>query len=239
MKMKRSALNYLLLITLLLVSSCASKTYEWVKINPDKIIQAKSAKSYSENINYVEVLVNAKYKAERIVYVENSTDYFSAQNSKPSVKPHKGIVKNNQALKISNHVKLTSTPKIKTRPLTQGKVINQPIAKSNIPVNNKLTSVSVEEAAAMSKLNSGLKMPKKKKLPKDISLSERTNKYERHKPLSDNDIREEGARRNSYLWLGLVLLIVGLIIGLIFGGFAYFISVVGLVFLVIGYFPPV
>ncbi len=41
-------------------------------------------------------------------------------------------------------------------------------------------------------------------------------------------------KKGSYLWIGIVLLIVGLVVGLVFGGLGYVISVVGLVFLLLG-----
>lgn len=272
--MKKSALNFILLITFLTLCSCASGNYEWVKINTDKINKAKTAQPHSENIRYVDVKVNAKYKAENITYVENSADYFTSQNISTLVEPKKRIVRTPRVFKANNTAK-----KVISQPADNHKVIDKPIAKTII--KNNAETESLEDAEAMNKLNSGLIMPKKKKQliedkplfedvaaqvksnqkpvveevlvkPKaeehlsydnglgqledqDVELNNRELKDSSLEPLSDNQIKEEGVKRNSYMWIGLVLLIIGLIIGLIFGGLAYFISVVGLVFLLIGY----
>lgn len=260
--MKKSALNYILLITFFTLSSCASKNYEWVKINPDRIAKAKTSKPYSENIKYVDILVNAKYKAENVVYVENSAAYFTSQNSS-SVKPNNRRIINKRTLLANNTAKVTGQPASKPK-----------------SINIKSQRAPEEGAAAMNKLNGGLILPEKK-MPlaedkplfedvapvkethaqiekeavplntktdenlsydnglgqledQDIELSSRQLNDSSLEPLSENQIKE-GAKRNSYMWVGLVLLIIGLIIGLIFGGLAYFISVIGIVFLLIGY----
>jgi|GEM_PF-3366948 len=280
--MNKSALNYIVIISLLILSSCASKTYEWVKINPDKIAMAKAAIPYSENVRYVNVKVNAKHKAENITYVENSTDYFT----NPVFQPKETTKTTSRKIvtKRNNTSRVNKTPKI-------AKVISKPVVQSAPKKSVAPKQKVVESDISMSKLNNALIIPKKKKpkanntgqtlnpvkplvsaspakenkviLPAEPAKSnkEETLSHDNglgqledldrelsknndlqigaDQPIPDQHIREEASKRNSYMWIGLVLLIVGLIIGLIFGGLAYLISVVGIVFLLIGYFTKI
>lgn len=265
-------LTYILLISVLILSSCASKTYDWVKINPDKIAKARSAKPYSSNVRKVEVLVNAKYKAENVIYVDNSTQYFSQVNPSSVEKVNNTTVRSKRPIRVNKS----------TKSVNKYKAENRVVSNSKIAINNEIKQVVVEDKKAMDKLNSGLIMPDKKKekvenkkplfekpIPakesvqkiesidtpltkkndealnydnglsqledQDAELNSREIKDSSLEPISENQIKEEGVKRNSYMWIGLILIIVGLIIGLIFGGLAYFISAVGLVFLLIGY----
>lgn len=284
--MNKSAFNYIVIMSLLILSSCASKTYEWVKINPDKITMAKTGMPYSENVRYVNIRVNAKHKAENITYVENSTDYFTNPVFQPKETANtasRKITKRNSAYRINN------TPKI-------AKITSKPIVQSAPKQSVASKHKAAESDISMSKLNNALIIPKKKKPiaantgqsnainpvkspvktssaspakeTKVVSPSEpvKSNKEETlshdnglgqledldkelsknndlqigaDQPIPDQHIKEEASKRNSYMWIGLVLLIVGLIIGLIFGGLAYLISVVGIVFLLIGYFTKI
>lgn len=276
-EMSKSAFNFIGIMSLLILSSCASKTYEWVKINPGKTAMQKT----SGNIKRVNVLVNAKYKAEDIIYVDNSVEYFSKYGLE-----EKSIVR-----KTIKRRALVNKAPISANKVQSGAVLTKPnsFVKTPKPAIQKVEDNNV----AISKLNSSLILPKKKKVMVERSavslqvskpvkkpvpttnnteelsydnglkmLEDQDNElksnelvpeiiqekapeissevnYAEDQPISDNQIKEEGSKRNSYMWVGLVLLIVGLIIGLIFGGMAYLISIVGIVFLLMGYFTKI
>lgn len=280
-------------LLILSIAGCTSKRYEWVKVNPEKLHLAKTAKPYSESVRRVNIYINAKHKAELLVYED--ADTFLQKNIVPSAQP---ISKVNRPIKQNKIAKLSTTKKIVAKKSPAIALVKPaPAVKANKQV--KLTKPAVKEKTdeeeTLSKLNSALILPKKKPKqtiqPKETAVESVTPKEQARqqagvspmfsdqadsktqeatqtspKAVEDQEVTsspaeekleetqadnlnnpeeevknsEEGAfKRNNYMWVGLVLIIIGLIIGLVFGGMAYFISVVGVIFLLIGYFYKV
>ncbi len=277
-------------ILILSIAGCTSKRYEWVKINPEKLHLAKTAKPYSENVKRVNIYISARQKAEVLVY--NDMDTFFQKNV---VVPSSSL-KVNPKTKQNNVFKTAVTKKARQKKKSSSIALVKPTPDTQkdkqIALVKQATKEKTDEEAALSKLNSALILPKKKPKPQvakevvavespnpksqarqEASVSEifseqATNQKPEtapatskvvadHKPSNttqkevvtsnSDDISnaqeeevknsEDGTfKRNNYMWVGLVLVIIGLIIGLVFGGMAYFISVVGVVFLLIGYF---
>ena len=277
-------------LLMLCIAGCTSKRYEWVKINPEKLHLAKTAKPYSESVRKVNIYISARQKAELLIYTD--ADTFLQQNVAPSAQP---ISKVNRPIKQNRIAKLGTPKKVvakKVSAITLGK--SAPAVKENKQVKVAKPSVKekTDEEVALSKLNSALILPKKKPKqtiqPKETVVDNSILKKQASQQASVSQVftdqadtktpeanqtspkvverkevtsspteemvdasqaddlnvqseevenTEKGTfKRNNYMWVGLVLIIIGLIIGLVFGGMAYFISVVGIVFLLIGYF---
>ncbi len=217
--MIRPLSNFIFILALLILSSCASRDYEWVKINPDKISRIKTVRPKKEETKQVNVVVHLMPKAEGVIYVENSDDFFE-----PSGFNERKPLKSSITVDRGNNI---NRPKNISKPL------------HSTAQDKQIT----ENEAFMRKLNNALIIPKRKlpkdqkivSLPRELSKSE-VNSLESHPPIVKKKDKEGDSKRNNYLWVGLVLLIGGLIVGLIFGGIAYLISIVGIVLLSIGYF---
>ncbi len=283
-------------LLILSIAGCTKKRYEWVKINPEKLHLAKTAKPYSENVRKVNIYISARQKAEILVYDE--ADTFFQENVVEPTSP----LKVNPKQKKSNIVKsaLVRKSNLKRNNTAMALVKPAPLVKKNkefkqVKAAKPVVKEKTDEEMALSKLNSALILPKKKPKPQvakevvavespnpksqarqEASVSEifseqTSNQKPQTAPttskvVADNkpsntaqqevvnsnsddiinaqeeelkNTEEDSFKLNNYMWVGLVLVIIGLIIGLVFGGMAYFISVVGVVFLLIGYFYKV
>jgi hypothetical protein len=277
-------------LLILSIASCTSKRYEWVKVNPEKLHLAKTAKPYNENVKRVNIYINAKHKTE--LYVYEDADTFSQKSIVPSPQSTSKV---NRPIKPNKIAKLNTTKKIVAKKSPAVALIKPaPAVKANkqVKLTKPVVKEKTDEELALSKLNSALILPKKKPKqtiqPKETAVESVTPKEQARqqagvspmfsdqadsktqeatqtspKAVEDQEVTsspteekveetqadnlnnpeeevkniEEGAfKRNNYMWAGLVLIIIGLIIGLVFGGMAYLISVVGVVFLLIGYF---
>ncbi|WP_304068018.1 hypothetical protein [Pedobacter glucosidilyticus] len=260
---------------MLCITGCTSKKYEWVKINPDKLHLAKTAKPYQEDVKHINIYVNAKQKAETIIYY-GDTDTFLKDNQTTNRNP----------ISVKNTVKKFNRNSNKR--LAVKSQASAPIKSLNTKTSKVLkekNTAQIDEELAMSKLNSALIIPQKKsqKLStetfKNKVVKQETSNTNNQNTTSETDVNtnknpdtlpqtqtskttdvevfdvnssedsvtkyqddsvnhpdKQDDKRNNYMWVGLVLIIIGLILGLVFGGLAYLISVVGLVFLLIGYF---
>jgi hypothetical protein len=254
--MNRSLFKYIIIVTLVILCSCGSRTYEWVKINPDKVGMSKRSTSYSATVRQVDVKVNIKPKAGRVIYVENSEDYFanpiSGTTESFAVAPRKTVKRSHRESKSS---KLQVT-EVENRHSSSEKDIDINLLNKGliIPAKKKVKEVNHDgqeagdSVALSTNLTPGVEnMDDTLNHANDLSQLENSNRESAENELrtandqavAGNHIKEERSKRNSYMWVGLMLLIVGLIIGLIFGSMAYLISVVGIVFLLIGYFTKV
>lgn len=246
----------------LLLSACASRTYEWIKVNPDRLKAYKSAPA-NGGLRTVSMKISLKEKAEQITYYENTADYINANpeniDFEQAVIPNKSKPKYLRRNKASNSSlekkpllktsepefsvdKLNSSLRIPKKKSLKGsennlasKTDKPPIAPLEIaPSPDVTTTVEDKTDNTSESKNEGLFNEDNEQTSDDFSSS---NQVQEDDSL-DPDQKSSG-KKNSYMWVGLVLLIIGLIIGLIFGGMAYLISVAGIVFLAIGYFTGV
>lgn len=166
----------LLILTAILVSACANRaTFEWIKINPDKIKEANTRVAYRNGIRNIDLTLDLKEKTIPIYY--ESPEAFEAGNSIPLV-----IIKPEMVSKPSVKSKVINRPSIKTRktiapkpiyskPIELKKIIPkksstaQPVAVKKTSISNSVKGVDSinpeEEKIALDRLNGALKIPKK------------------------------------------------------------------------------
>lgn len=163
------------IVIALLVSACANQaTFEWIKINPDKIKEANTRVAYRNGIRNVDLTLDLKEKTTPIYY--ESPEAFEAGNSSPLVITKQEIIaKPNLKNKIVKRPAIATNKKvIKTvypKPVEVKKIIPtktiiaQPVTvKKPITAKPKKIADSVtpeEEKIALDKLNGALKIPKK------------------------------------------------------------------------------
>ena len=166
----------LLILTAMLVSACANQaTFEWIKINPDKIKEANTRVAYRNGIRNIDLTLDLKEKTVPIYF--ESPEAFEAGNSIPLVitKPEmvsKPSVKsktiNRPALAIN---KIVVPKPVYKKPVEVKKIIPLKVVPSKaIKANKKIAPKSAkiadsispnEEKIASDKLNGALRIPKK------------------------------------------------------------------------------
>jgi len=166
----------LLILIAMLVSACANRaSFEWIKINPDKIKEANTRVAYRNGIRNIDLTIELKEKTIPIYY--ESPEAFEAGNSVPLI-----ITKPEMVSKPSFKRKVVNRPSIKTKktiapkpiyskPIELKKIIpkksspDQPVAVKKTSIYNPAKIVDSinpeEEKIALDKLNGALKIPKK------------------------------------------------------------------------------
>lgn len=227
------------LIGLLMVLSSCRNNYEWININPEKILKARKYVPQSDKVNQVDITIDLKEK-DKTVYYNEPTGFFAdqakevlANNSSTSKKKTRTSIKKNNYSVLNNASVPALGKTIKTQP-------------SN--------SAVVSKSSTATKLNGALKLPVKALIKqKEVSKSVNGNlkpigeTAAEMRSLAFNDIKSKNPeiesksnqnlrRGQSLLWVGLVLGIAGLVLGFIFGRSAFIISIAGVVFAAIGFF---
>ncbi len=241
----------LIFFGIFLISACR-QNFEWVNINPDKLILASKRAPAPKGVRNVSITLDLKEKQKEIYY--NSTeDFISQQPSEISVIPNE---------KMDNNDKNTSSVKTSLEKKTEdSKNVNQQVLKTS-RVKPALAVKEVPDFAA-EKLNGALKIPEDEKAAvnkedapdqKLDTSKDDENKSEmklQSKKLTQTDNNEvvkiassttkttftqflNSKKGNSFLLAGLVMVIMGVVLGVIFGRTAFLISAAGLVFAVIG-----
>ena len=166
----------LLILTAMLVSACANQaTFEWIKINPDKIKEASTRVAYRNGVRNIDLTLDLKEKTIPIYY--ESPEAFEAGNSIPLVitKPEmvsRPIVKSKVINRPSINTRKTVAPKAiyrkpveikKIMPTKINTVLPLAVKKTNIVNPAKIVDSlnPDEEKIALDRLNSALKIPKK------------------------------------------------------------------------------
>ncbi len=211
--MKIYKLGFTLIFFLILFSGCASKTFEWVKISPRTGGKDNSSKLVVKRVD-LKILLKEKNITPQIIYnneFPNQEEKLFNRSLKQKIpKPISKKYKKQFRLKNKSEL-IENVPKnVVLMPEKQSK-IKEAVAE-NSPVIEIEEKPSFKELKAIndSKINNSKKqnLVEKDKIPK----------------------------KNNYLWIGLILLIIGLITGLVYGSWAYLISMAGIILLVIGYF---
>lgn len=223
------------LLALLLLAACAGPTFEWISINPDKIISARKTTPYHEGVKKVDLTFDMKEKTKTVYYNESDT-YFKENSSNPIAQREK---------RAFNDVNSSSPAITKSN--------NKTITHSSNTTKAESKSETKGEEEAVAKLNDALKIPLKTKTAnKDISntntkTSEPNTKTQASpqtevkkapqvKNTVSKEIKDAYTRRGiTIMWAGLILIVIGVILGFIFGRSAFLIAVAGLVFAIIGF----
>ena len=236
--MKVTLKKYILVVLGLFMLTACRENFEWVNINPEKLIAASKAAPYHKGVRNVNMTLELKEKQKETYY--NNPEEYIAQNPAP-VLVAKPTSRNRKKSSVA------STPSL----------IGQPISTVSPPI----TSSKLVPDTAADKLNGALKIPENEKLKNDKSLKETTNltegettkpdgslkqgdqletkkiiQDELHAPKKDTIFDQFAANKkaNSFLLAGFVLVILGVVLGLIFGKTAFLIAAAGLVSVIIG-----
>jgi F0F1-type ATP synthase assembly protein I len=224
------------IVSLLLMVSCARQNFEWIKINPDKIILARNTMPFTERVKNVDMTLQMQEKSEPVYYNESNT-YFN-QN------------KDAAASTATFDIKIEAPPKASTKKSQDTKIL--PASTNNAPHK-------IKEDESVSKLNDALKIPLAKEVksgniphtqikssPKREELKEsKTSPLIEKKPAvqKENNIKGKDAKTSvisqkgkSLMLIGGILVVIGLVLGFIFDRSAFWISAAGLVFAILGFF---
>lgn len=223
-------------LALLLVTGCATTNFEWVKINPEKIQLAKERSPYSDEIRRVNMVLQLKAK-DSVFYYPESSGFFAKDNTEAPFVPvqrtqRKNIKKSHYSAK---HVNVQNT---------------EPIAITKKKALIKSKSEQEESSANLSadKINAALKIPlNSKALKAGKNIASFGSSASEIREMAFNDIKkknpeleqksvEKQQRGKNLMWAGLILVILGGILGFVFGRSAFLISLAGVVFAGIGYF---
>ncbi len=188
----RKQLQALLLISGILLSgiitSCATKTYDFVRVKQEKAKRSQSQISESDSYPAEQTVASNIITPAYTEQAESLTSDAAASNSQPIAQP-------------------------------QNFTTNSPVTNATTttaqPIGKTVTDYTTNDAPAAK-----LKLERK---PSEKQI-DRLKKFAKKAPI----------KKGGYLWIGIVLLLVGLVVGLVFGGLGYIISVVGLVFLILG-----
>jgi hypothetical protein len=222
-------------LAILLATGCATTNFEWVKINPEKIQLAKSRAPYSDNIRQVNMILQLKEK-EQVLYYPESNGFFAEDQSKAEYANNQSSLQKNIS-KSQRYAKRFKINRTKTQvPVTgKAKVKNSRYASSGF----------VSDA---DKLNSALKIPlDSKALKAGKNVASFGPSASEIREMAFNDIKKKNPeleqksiakqqRGKNLMWAGLVLVVLGGIMGFVFGRSAFLISLAGVVFAGIGYF---
>lgn len=216
---------------ILLTSGCAASSFEWVKVNPEKIQLAKSRAPYNDSVRQVNLVFQLKEK-DNVVYYAESSGFFAPENNTTELA--------GKALPLKHNIKKSHYPSkgfIASRTTNSQKNLNNSVVFSQ----PKPASTNVSDA---DKLNSALKIPLIKTGKNVASFGPSASEV---REMAFNTIKEKNPeiaeksaaneqRGKNLMWAGLVLVVLGGIMGFIFGKSAFLISLAGVVFATVGYF---
>ncbi|RKD20284.1 hypothetical protein BCY91_01305 [Pelobium manganitolerans] len=219
--------KYCFLIVLALLSTaCAQNGFEWVKINPDKINLAQTREPYSADVKQVNLIWQLQEKGS-VVYYPESDGFFSPQpaHQQQNIKNTSGtkgnIRRNKNSLGHSN------------KQVVAANLTREPLMSNSSDANE---------------LNAALKMPSNSKAlkpgKKSASFGQAASEI---REMAFKDIKQKNPdlqekavakaqRSKNLLWAGLILVVIGSIMGFVFGRSAFLIALAGVVFAAIGYF---
>ncbi len=222
-------------LVILLTTGCATTNFEWVKINPEKIQLAKKTVSYSDKVRQVNIVLQLKEK-DNVLYYPESDGFFVSQESKTEVAVNKSPLQKNTGKRVqfSKPIKSSTVQSV------------APVAKKSAIVSSATPTVKVDLEA--NKLNSALKIPlnsnalraRKNAASFGSSASEiremAFNDIKKKNPELERRSFENQQRGKNLIWAGLVLVVLGGVMGFIFGRSAFLIALAGVIFAGIGYF---
>lgn len=220
-------------LALLLLAACAGPTFEWISINPEKIILARKAAPYNEGVKKVDLTFDMKEKTKTVYYNESDT-YFKENAANPIA----------QREKRAFNEESSAAPAItKSTPKT---VTHSSSAKAE-------SESKKEEEDPIAKFNDGLKIPSKTKsenrnIPNTSTTKSNSPNIKTQTPQTEvkkdqqanNTISKESKEASSrkgdtIMWAGLILVVIGVVLGFIFGRSAFLIAVGGLIFAIVGF----
>ncbi len=212
---------YIGLFILLIYSSCASQTFEWIKVNPDKINLAKASAPYHRNIKEVQLTFQLKEKP-KFIYYENPDEYLSASGSTGNA----SSIREKHKRPISSY---------KPQPYQPGSRPEDELHSSLDELNNAIINPMRKEQEVTPIPHSQSRVS----ISKNENLSD-----QRHLEKKNSDLKEETSLKNlrkaqKYIWVGFVMGVLGVIMGFIFRKSAFIIAIIGIILAAIGLFAKV
>lgn len=224
-------------LALLLLAACAGPTFEWITINPDKIILARKATPYHEGVKKVDLTFDMKEKPKTVYYNESDT-YFKENASNPIAQREKrsfNAVSTSSPANTKSNNKTIAHPSAKVESKNETKGEEEAVSKLNdalkIPLktktaNNNIPNTNTKSTPKTSEPNVKTQTPPQTEVKKDYQANNTISK----------EVKEAYSRRGiTIMWAGLVLVVIGVVLGFIFGRSAFLIAVAGLVFAIIGF----
>jgi hypothetical protein len=222
------------MVSLLLMVSCARQNFEWIKINPDNIILARNTMPFTEHVKNVEMTLQMQEKSEPVYYNESNT-YFN--QNKDAAAP-------STTSNIKTEAKASTTKKTTTRTihLSPHNSINkntedESVSKLNdalkIPLDKKVKSGNIPHT----QIKSPPKSEEVKKAKTSLLIEKKSALHkENNNKVKDAKILEASQKGKSLMLGGGILVVLGLVLGFIFGRSAFWISAAGLAFVIAGFF---
>lgn len=222
-------------LAMLLATGCATTNFEWIKVNPDKIQLAKNTAPYSDNIRRVDMVFELKEK-DRVLYYPEPNGFFASEQSNQNQTNNKYPIKKN----INRGIRFKKATESKQEKSVQIAVKQKSVADQPKP--------AVKNDSEADKLNAALKIPLNSNALKSgkkigsfgsnsSEIREMTfDAIKKRNPELAQKSADNEQRGKNLMWAGLVLVVLGGVMGFIFGKSAFLISLAGAVFAGIGYF---
>lgn len=228
--MKVTLKKYILVVLGLFMLTACRQNFEWVNINPEKLISASKAAPYQKGVRNVNMTLDLKEKQKEIHY--NTTDEYFVQNPTPVLLEKASSRKRNKGVTKSNSI--INEPSV-SQPISPSKLVPDTAADKlngalKIPEKDKsskdtVTHPQTEPPQSDESFNQRNQTETKKMMQKELHTLKKDSLFDQFK--SDKKV-------NSLLLAGLVLIILGVILGLIFGKTAFLVAAAGLIFTIIG-----
>lgn len=231
---KKYGLSFL---ALLLLAACAGPTFEWISINPEKIILARKAVPYNEGVKKVDLTFDMKEKTRTVYYNESDT-YFKENAAKPIAQRQKRAFNEANTTNAAAPAITKSTPKIITR-FSSAKAESESKKEEEDPISKFNDGLKIPSKTKSKDRNTPITSTTKSNKPTLETQSSHQNEIKRNqqaKKTISKESKESLVRKgNTIMWAGLVLIVIGAVLGFIFGRSAFLISAAGLVFAIVGF----
>lgn len=237
--MKKSLLKYCIwCLVLLSVNAAAQTRSQSIKINPDLILAAENRVPYTGDIRTINYVWTLQEKEKTLYYA--ATDDFFIDTKEPKVDVDKAVSSLPQPSRTVLRSRIAGTQNLAVHQSPKG--IKPPVFKTPVTAKNK---VKIGDA---DKINDALKIPVNSKAlkagknaasfgPSAAEIREMAfNDIKKKNPEIEQKSADKQQRGKNLMWAGLILVVLGGIMGFVFGRSAFLISVAGIVFAGIGYF---
>lgn len=237
--MKKILLKYCVwCLVLLSVNAAAQTRSQAIKINPDLISLAQNRVSNGEDIRTINYVWTLQEK-EKTLYYAAADDFFSdnkVQNADVEKATSSKVKQSRKALRskyaINKNLAVNNSSIVKKQPVSSIAATEKSDTKIGdadkindalkIPINSQALKTS-KKAASFG--------------PSASEIRERAfNDIKKKNPEIEQKSLEKQQRGKNLMWAGLVLVVLGGIMGFVFGRSAFLIAVAGIVFAGIGYF---
>lgn len=236
--MEKKIVKYIACFLVFLSATATAQTkFQLIKINPDPILLAQTRVPYTAEIRRIDYVWTLQEKGKTLNY-PTSDNFFTDNSAKTELAT-------NQSASLKRTKKHPYAENIKTKK----PVINQTKIAGKVPrTKTEIVSKAPAPTNDADKINGALKIPANSKaLNSGKNTAAFGSSAAEIRAMAFNDIKKKNPeleekyiakqqRSKNLMWAGLVLVVLGGIMGFIFGRSAFLISLAGIVFAGIGYF---